>query len=443
MSYLNHVVTTKGFIHSFERSAQILKRFCMGRRKFLQMISFLQRDLDGGAKITFCVTASLLWENALLFRKLRQMGHDVAAHGYIHTNMKNKSRREQIDIIRKCSRAFAQFRMPVSGFRCPYLSYNDDTLDVLQRGGFAWTSNNMILWPNGSGRRQRPGEQDPEQDHQPLQHRLCGQPPGPAEVQGPLPRHTRSRARTTRCSSRGSGSRRRRRSSEVWMNVLRQTHEKGRAFPSPLPPRALSPHKGLHQGDRRRIEAVRRARMGRVPHGDHRMVEAAEGPRLRARGDGRRLRQDVGKDAGEGHDAGKAAAAGRPAGARQPFFGSYVLARPVDRRNGSEAFPCVEGTEGHHRPLGARCSRRRRCSSGRRASSSSARPSRRARRFHRRLPHVLARRTRRPCSPEIEDSPFPVLRLWRWPDGMRSAFTISADVDSVTLMDFVRRAMKF
>jgi hypothetical protein len=37
----------------------------------------------------------------------------------------------------------------VSGFRCPYLSYNEDTIDVLRRGGFAWTSNNMILWANG------------------------------------------------------------------------------------------------------------------------------------------------------------------------------------------------------------------------------------------------------------------------------------------------------
>ena len=44
---------------------------------------------------------------------------------------------------------------------------------------------------------------------------------------------------------------------------------------------------------------------------------------------------------------------------------------------------------------------------------------------------------------EIEKAPLPLLRMWRWPDGMRSSFTISADVDSVTLMDFVRRAWQF
>ena len=47
--------------------------------------------------------------------------------------------------------------MPVSGFRCPYLSYNNDTLEVLQRGGFEWTSNNMILWRNGNGRNGKDG----------------------------------------------------------------------------------------------------------------------------------------------------------------------------------------------------------------------------------------------------------------------------------------------
>ena len=37
----------------------------------------------------------------------------------------------------------------------------------------------------------------------------------------------------------------------------------------------------------------------------------------------------------------------------------------------------------------------------------------------------------------------PLLRFGRWPAGYRSALAVSADVDAITLWDFVRRARHF
>ena len=37
----------------------------------------------------------------------------------------------------------------------------------------------------------------------------------------------------------------------------------------------------------------------------------------------------------------------------------------------------------------------------------------------------------------------PLLRFWRWPDRSQSALAITADVDAITLWDFVRRARHF
>ena len=36
-----------------------------------------------------------------------------------------------------------------------------------------------------------------------------------------------------------------------------------------------------------------------------------------------------------------------------------------------------------------------------------------------------------------------LLRFWRWPDRFKSALAITADVDAITLWDFVRRARHF
>jgi hypothetical protein len=37
----------------------------------------------------------------------------------------------------------------------------------------------------------------------------------------------------------------------------------------------------------------------------------------------------------------------------------------------------------------------------------------------------------------------PLLRFWRWPDRFRSALAITADIDAITIWDFVRRARHF
>ena len=41
---------------------------------------------------------------------------------------------------------------------------------------------------------------------------------------------------------------------------------------------------------------------------------------------------------------------------------------------------------------------------------------------------------------EIEAAPGPLVRIWRWPEGARSALAVSGDVDALTLRDFITRS---
>jgi hypothetical protein len=45
----------------------------------------------------------------------------------------------------------------------------------------------------------------------------------------------------------------------------------------------------------------------------------------------------------------------------------------------------------------------------------------------------------KPLSEELDKSDAPLLRYWRWPDQARSAMSITGDIDSMTLIDFVLR----
>lgn len=43
----------------------------------------------------------------------------------------------------------------------------------------------------------------------------------------------------------------------------------------------------------------------------------------------------------------------------------------------------------------------------------------------------------------IDASPYPLIRIWRWPAGARCAFSVSSDVDSINVADFLRRLAYF
>lgn len=147
IGFINHVIETKGLAHSLERSAQVFYRYSFGRKRFSDMMSCLEKNLGpAGIKVTFCVTASLLETHLPFLEAFRDMGHEFAAHGYFHTNMKRKSLGEQREILSMSYEAFEKLRMQVYGFRCPYLSYNDNTIEALRESPFIWTSNNVVFW---------------------------------------------------------------------------------------------------------------------------------------------------------------------------------------------------------------------------------------------------------------------------------------------------------
>jgi len=150
LSYLRHILETKGLLHGAERLAQVVSRFSQGRRNFSRMISCLEKEfLKEKINITFCVSASVLKRHEDLIRALQNLGFEIAAHGYYHTRMTNYSKDQQVEILKRTHRVFGDLGVSVKGFRCPYLNVNQDTIEAFQSSPYLWTSQELIFGGNG------------------------------------------------------------------------------------------------------------------------------------------------------------------------------------------------------------------------------------------------------------------------------------------------------
>ena len=74
------------------------------------------------------------------------MGAEIAVHSYDHVDLKAISPEEASQQLVRAAQTFKCYGINVYGFRCPYLSFTDELVDVLPRGLFFYSSNIAIQW---------------------------------------------------------------------------------------------------------------------------------------------------------------------------------------------------------------------------------------------------------------------------------------------------------
>ena len=76
IDFITHILETKGFVHSIERSAQVFYRYSFGRKRFSEMMNSLERSLGTeDIRVTFCITASLLDSHLPFLEMFKGLGH--------------------------------------------------------------------------------------------------------------------------------------------------------------------------------------------------------------------------------------------------------------------------------------------------------------------------------------------------------------------------------
>jgi hypothetical protein len=131
----------------FKRARAIGARYGLTAAKMngalVRFVSLLQ---EHNCSATFPVTSVALARNKDVIRACQAQGIEFAIHGYAHVDYSALSLDEQVSHLKRACAAFEQSGIKASGFRCPYLRWNPDTLTAVQQQGLAYDSSQALAW---------------------------------------------------------------------------------------------------------------------------------------------------------------------------------------------------------------------------------------------------------------------------------------------------------
>ena len=101
---------------------------------------------DLGCFPTFPVPALVIRKNPQYFQKLQESGVELCVHGYSHVALAQYPPDEAAEQLERASDIFARHGIAARGLRCPYLSCNTELLEALPNRLFEYSSNLALDW---------------------------------------------------------------------------------------------------------------------------------------------------------------------------------------------------------------------------------------------------------------------------------------------------------
>jgi peptidoglycan/xylan/chitin deacetylase (PgdA/CDA1 family) len=137
----------KGYSALFKRAHAISERYGLTPAKMDRalglFISVLQ-DYDCGA--SFPITASALARHGAVIEKYQAQNIEFPIHGLFHVDYTKLTGSEQSRHIHQARQIFHREKIRPTGFRCPYLRWNDDTLAAVARNDLSYDSSQALHW---------------------------------------------------------------------------------------------------------------------------------------------------------------------------------------------------------------------------------------------------------------------------------------------------------
>jgi len=147
---LRHLVRSKGVANLVRRAATIVTRTGFGARRMQRsLLGFTELLSRYDAHATFPVTAAALQRHPETVRQLLPYAPavELAVHSHCHVDLSLLTESELADELKRAMTVFRTQGIPFTGFRAPYLSWNDNLPAALQSAGFWYDSSQCVLWP--------------------------------------------------------------------------------------------------------------------------------------------------------------------------------------------------------------------------------------------------------------------------------------------------------
>lgn len=135
----------KGLLPMLERGQVIASRYGFSPAKIAHAMNVLLDTVTHyGSSATIPATTSALASNPAAARRYADQGMEMAVHGLHHLDYSLFSLEHQVEHLQQAQAIFQKLGIPVSGFRCPYLRWNQDTLTALKETGFRYDSSQAL-----------------------------------------------------------------------------------------------------------------------------------------------------------------------------------------------------------------------------------------------------------------------------------------------------------
>jgi hypothetical protein len=432
MSPIPFLSKARGTRNLASRIRAILSCFGISSKRFKYLLNryiTVTRDLD--CVPTFAITAVILKRHPKLIRALYQQGIEFAIHGYIHTDYGMLPLKEQVKHFKKAIDTFEECRLPYTGFRAPYLRTNNETPQALSNLGFTYDSSHSIHWgvidkskySQGSWREyeriQDFYQSWQAQDYLALPRVINGF----VEIPVSIPDDEIIVERLNITDGKEI--------SKIWGAILESTYKGGELFTVQLhPERILYCENAL-------VDVTQQTRKLNPPVWVATLREIAEWWQERSKFTFRINSQDDGKYRVQSECTERATLLIKNCKASVPVDEWYDGYQSITARDFVLESPTrpVIGISRDSSPAAVSFL----CNEGFIVEKSDQPDN-----FGIYLNNLVQfdEAVERSLSQDIERSNAPLLRHWRWPEQARSALSITGDIDSITLKDFILRIME-
>ena len=145
--YIVFVLRTKGLFGLIIRIGMLIRRFDIcGNKMKNAVLEIEQIGKKYKYRPTMIVPALVLKRHHKLLGDLSNTNLELAIHGYTHKNFRHLDLHEQVSEIQKAKDVFNELEISTYGFRGPYLSWNDYTNEAIEKNQLLWESNETFIW---------------------------------------------------------------------------------------------------------------------------------------------------------------------------------------------------------------------------------------------------------------------------------------------------------
>jgi hypothetical protein len=148
MNLAKFIFNSRGIGNLFHRFGSLFSRFGFTparMEKHLQRMTNICRAHH--MLPTFPITACVLRRYPKSITRLKAQGVEFAVHGLVHTDYTQLSLQKQRDHLKEAKEIFEKIGIGMCGFRSPYLRGNSETHLAVSECDFLWESNFVVHWP--------------------------------------------------------------------------------------------------------------------------------------------------------------------------------------------------------------------------------------------------------------------------------------------------------